>query len=221
MITKVFKINTFYWKQTSSVTECKLLNLLVGEFLAGVRLLRVVEPVDPDHHVAAPGLPHALDAADEGQVGPPGRQEHGAVPDADHLPATHDGLVEEFLGLALHSASLEKTEKCLQMKAAGFFLSGGGGSLSHLSGFPKPLPELPGWKKGRDFGPVLHAGEPLSFSQLLGRWEVHPLPPFGPLHLPLSSAGLRLGRTAPLPRDLPGGGFRRFSGNRSIGGWRG
>lgn len=86
--------------------------LLVGEFLARVGFLWVVEPVDPDHHVAAPGLPHALDAADEGQVWPSGGQKHGAVSDADHLSATHDGLVEEFLGLALHAASLERLEVC-------------------------------------------------------------------------------------------------------------
>lgn len=71
----------------------------------------MVEPVDPDHHVAAPGLPHALNAADEGQVGPPGGQEHGAVPDADRLSATHDGLVEELLGFPLHAASLENDSR--------------------------------------------------------------------------------------------------------------
>lgn len=67
----------------------------------------MIEPVDSDHHVAAPGLPHALDAADEGQVGPPGRQEHGTVTDADHLSAAYNGLVEELLGLALHTTSLQ------------------------------------------------------------------------------------------------------------------
>lgn len=81
-------------------------DLLVSEFLARVRLLWMIEPVDPDHHVATPGLPHALDAADKGQVGPTGGQKHSTVPDADHLSATHDGLIEELLGLALHTASL-------------------------------------------------------------------------------------------------------------------
>lgn len=85
--------------------------LLVGEFLAGVRLLWMIEPVDPDHHVAAPRLPHALDAADEGQVGPAGGQEHGAVADADHLSSSHDGLVEELLSFALHAASLRRSEE--------------------------------------------------------------------------------------------------------------
>lgn len=66
----------------------------------------MIEPVDPDHHVAAPRLPHALDAADERQVWSAGRQEHGTVTDPDHLPTSHNGLVEELLRLALHAASL-------------------------------------------------------------------------------------------------------------------
>lgn len=67
----------------------------------------MVEPVDPDDHVAAPRLPHALDTADEGQVRPTGGQEHSAVTDADHLSTSHDGLVEELLSLAFHAASLK------------------------------------------------------------------------------------------------------------------
>lgn len=81
--------------------------LLVSEFLARVCLLWMIEPIDPDHHVAAPGFPHALDAANEGQVGPASRQEHCTVPDADHLSATDNGLIEKLLGLALHTTSLE------------------------------------------------------------------------------------------------------------------
>lgn len=149
----------------------------------------MIEPVDPDHHVAAPRLPHALDAADEGQVGPAGGQKHGTVTDADHLSAAHNGLIEEFLRLALHTAS--------------------------LSGFSEPLPELPGWKESRNFGPVLHAGEPLTFRQLLGCGEVDALSPLWSPHLPLSSAGLWLRRTTPLPRALPSGWFSRFSRRRS------
>lgn len=85
--------------------------LLVCEFLAGVRLLWMIEPVDPDHHVAAPGLPHALDATDEGQVGAASGQEHCTVPDADHFSATHNGFVEELLSLPLHTASLEGPQR--------------------------------------------------------------------------------------------------------------
>lgn len=70
----------------------------------------MVEPVDTDHHVAAPGLPHALDAANEGQVGAAGRQEHGTVADPDHLLAADNGLIEKFLGFALHSTSLSEAE---------------------------------------------------------------------------------------------------------------
>lgn len=149
----------------------------------------MIEPVDPDHHVAAPGLPHALDAADEGQVGPAGGQEHGAVTDADHLSPAHNGLIEELLGLALHAAS--------------------------LSGFSKPLPELSGWEESRYFGPVLHTGKPLTFSQLLGCGEVDALSPLWSPHLPLSSAGLRFGRTTPLPRALPRRWFSRLGRLRS------
>lgn len=66
----------------------------------------MIEPVDSDNHVAAPRLPHALDSADEGQIRPTGRQEHGTVADADHLSAADNGFVEELLRFALHTASL-------------------------------------------------------------------------------------------------------------------
>lgn len=70
-------------------------------------LLGMVEPFDLHHHVAAPRLPQALDAADIGQVGSSGRQEDGTVPDAQHLLASDNGLVEEFPGLSLHAAPLQ------------------------------------------------------------------------------------------------------------------
>lgn len=155
----------------------------------------MIEPVDPDHHVAAPGLPHALDAADKRQVGPAGGQEHSTVPDADHLSAAYNGLIKELLSFSLHTAS--------------------------LSGFPKPLPELSGWKESRNFGPVLHTGKPLTFCKLLSCREVDPLSPLGSPRFPLSSIGLRFGGTAPLPRALPSGWFGGFSGNRSGRSWRG
>lgn len=85
--------------------------LLVGEFLAGVCLFWMIEPVDSDHHVAAPRFPHALNAADKGQVGPAGREEHGAITDADHFSAAHNGLIEELLSLALHATSLKGVRK--------------------------------------------------------------------------------------------------------------
>lgn len=149
----------------------------------------MIEPVNSDHHVAAPRLPHALYAADERQVGPAGRQEHSTVTDADHLSATHNSLIEELLSFALHTAS--------------------------LCGFPKPLPELSGWKESRNLGPVLHTGKPLTFSQLLGCREMDPLSPLWSPHLPLSSAGLWFRRTTPLPGPFPGGWFSGFSWSRS------
>ncbi len=75
----------------------------------------MIEPVDPDHHVAAPRLPHALDAADEWQVRPAGGQEHGAVADTDHLSASHNSLIEELLSLALHTSSLGGSEEDRQV----------------------------------------------------------------------------------------------------------
>ena len=47
--------------------------------LAQARLLGVVEPLDPDHHAGAPRLPERLHPAHVGQLGAPGRQEHGTV----------------------------------------------------------------------------------------------------------------------------------------------
>lgn len=70
-------------------------------------LLWVVEPLDLHHHVAAPRLPHALDAANVGQVGPPSRQEDGTVPDVQRLLAPDDGLVEQLPGLPLHAPPLQ------------------------------------------------------------------------------------------------------------------
>lgn len=193
----------------------------------------MIEPVNSDHHVAAPRLPHALYAADERQVGPAGRQEHSTVTDADHLSATHNSLIEELLSFALHTASLEvgvrrgqswsqsertdirtKTLAISQnmiMKFSIYCIN-----LSpHLCGFPKPLPELSGWKESRNLGPVLHTGKPLTFSQLLGCREMDPLSPLWSPHLPLSSAGLWFRRTTPLPGPFPGGWFSGFSWSRS------
>lgn len=155
----------------------------------------MIEPVDSDHHVASPGLPHALDAADEGQVGAAGGQEHGTVTDTDHLSATDDGLIKELLSFALHTSS--------------------------LSGFPKPLPELSGGKESRNFGSVLHTRKPLTFGQLLSRGEVDPLSPLWPAHLPLSPTRLLFWRTPSLSGALPGGRFSRFSLGGSGGGRRG
>lgn len=70
-------------------------------------LLGMVEPFDLHHHVAAPRLPQALDAADIGQVGSSSRQEDCTVPDAQSLLASDDGLVEEFPGLPLHASPLQ------------------------------------------------------------------------------------------------------------------
>lgn len=80
--------------------------LALIELLPRVSFFGVVEPFDSDHHVVPPGLPHALDAADVGQVGATGRQEDGTVPDADNLLPANDGLVEELAGLALHPTPL-------------------------------------------------------------------------------------------------------------------
>lgn len=68
----------------------------------------MVEPVDSDHHVAAPRLPHALDPADKRQVWPASREEHSTVTDPDHLSASHYGLIEELLSFSLHSPSLKE-----------------------------------------------------------------------------------------------------------------
>ena len=47
-------------------------HLALMELLARAGLLRMVEPLDTNHHIVAPGLPHALDPANIGQVGAAG-----------------------------------------------------------------------------------------------------------------------------------------------------
>lgn len=46
------------------------LYLAVTVSLPQASLLRVVEPLDPDHHAGAPRLPEALHSAHVGQLGP-------------------------------------------------------------------------------------------------------------------------------------------------------
>lgn len=70
----------------------------------------MVKPFDSDHHVVPPGFPHALDAANVGQVGAASREENCAVSDADDLLAPHYGLVEQFPGLPFHSSSLPRED---------------------------------------------------------------------------------------------------------------
>lgn len=59
---------------TIPVLEIRL--ALVGLYLAisvslpQASLLRVVEPLDPDHHAGTPRLPEALHSAHVGQLGP-------------------------------------------------------------------------------------------------------------------------------------------------------
>lgn len=48
------------------------LYLAIAVSLPQASLLRVVEPLDPDHHAGAPRLPEALHSAHVGQLGPPG-----------------------------------------------------------------------------------------------------------------------------------------------------
>ena len=48
------------------------LYLAIAVSLPQAGLLRVVEPLDPDHHAGAPGLPEALHPAHVGQLGPAG-----------------------------------------------------------------------------------------------------------------------------------------------------
>ena len=53
----------------------------------GLYLLRVVEPLDLDHHAPIAGLPEHLDLPDVGPVTAPGGEEHGAVVDVEAVLA--------------------------------------------------------------------------------------------------------------------------------------
>ncbi len=88
------------------------------KLLSRVGFLRMIEPFDTDHHVVSPGLPHALDVSNEGEVWSSSRQEHGTVSNTDCFLPTHYGFVEKLLCLPLHSPPLSEIEG----KANGFSL---------------------------------------------------------------------------------------------------
>lgn len=99
---------------TSPVLEIRL--ALVGLYLAisvslpQASLLRVVEPLDPDHHAGAPRLPEALHSAHVGQLGPARWQEDSAIPDTYCLLAPHNGLIEKLAGFTLQTSPLSGCE---------------------------------------------------------------------------------------------------------------
>lgn len=92
-------------------------NLSVMKFLSRVGFLWMIEPFDTDHHVVSPGLPHALDVSNEGEVWSSSRQEHGTVSNTDRFLPTHYGFVEKLLRLPFHSPPLSEVEG----KAKGYF----------------------------------------------------------------------------------------------------
>ena len=71
----------------------------------GLYLLRVVEPLDLDHHAPVAGLPEHLNLPYVGPVAPAGGEEDRAVVDVEAVLASLDRPEEEFLGLALPSRS--------------------------------------------------------------------------------------------------------------------
>ena len=56
----------------------------------GLYLLRVVEPLDLDHHAPVASLPEHLDLPDVGPVTPPGGEKHGTVVDVEDVSAPLD-----------------------------------------------------------------------------------------------------------------------------------
>ena len=71
----------------------------------GLYLLRVVEPLDLDHHAPVAGLPQHLYLPDVGPVAPASGEEDSAVVHVEAVLAALDRSEEEFLGLALPSRS--------------------------------------------------------------------------------------------------------------------
>lgn len=99
------------------------LYLAVTVTLPQARLLRVVEPLDPDHHAGTPRLPEALHSAHIRQLWPAGRQEDSAVPNTHCLLAPHNGLIEKLTGFTLQTSPLLGEKK--KYSALGQFMQGG------------------------------------------------------------------------------------------------
>lgn len=86
------------------------LYLAISVSLPQSSLLRVVEPLDPDHHAGAPRLPEALHSAHVGQLGPTRWQEDSAIPNTYCLLAPHNGLIEKLAGFTLQTSPLSGYE---------------------------------------------------------------------------------------------------------------
>lgn len=79
--------------------------------LAQLGLLGMVEPLDFDNHVAAPGFPHAFNAANVWQMWSSSRQEDSAVTDAQSLLAPYNCLVEQFPCFPFHATALQEKDR--------------------------------------------------------------------------------------------------------------
>lgn len=108
---------------TAATLAVASLYLAVTVTLPQARLLRVVEPLDPDHHAGTPRLPEALHSAHVGQLRPAGRQEDSAVPDTHCLLAPHNGLIEKLPGFALQTSPLMGEKE--KYSTIGQFIRGG------------------------------------------------------------------------------------------------
>ena len=63
----------------------------------GLYLLRVVEPLDLDHHAPVAGLPEHLDLPDVGPVAPAGGKEDSAVVDVKQVLSSLNGFEKQLL----------------------------------------------------------------------------------------------------------------------------
>lgn len=103
----IFLVCNIYLKSIKTKQDLWLLLYLpIPVPFSELGLLRVVEPLYSDHHVAGPGFPKTLNETNEGEMGPTSREENCTVANLDGVFPPNNGLVEELPSFSFQTPSL-------------------------------------------------------------------------------------------------------------------